>query len=252
VAKPRVIASASYKGGPGKSFLATTMAGLLQEAGKRVLVVDLDGQCAQTQNLGVDVDPERTMEHWLDGMEDPTQLVHPSSTPRIGVIPAHPDIVNVQHNQETYTQVKRLVAALGSAWDYVVLDTAPASHPLAVSALLACDFYVMPLRPAVKEVVNSLLVFDRDVGQARTWNPAMVDLGIVVNQFDHQAPEQVRIVNQLRKRCGDRVVAHPIGVSRDVVNAEKAGKPVTIHKPNSRLTRNVRKTFQPILARVTS
>ena len=60
MSKPIVISVASYKGGPGKSFIASTLAGLLNEKGFLVLVVDLDGQCGQTENLDVDVDPQRT------------------------------------------------------------------------------------------------------------------------------------------------------------------------------------------------
>lgn len=250
--KPIVIASASYKGGPGKSFIATTLAGLLNERGHKVLVIDLDGQCAQTENLDVDVDPERTFEQWEQGhVEDPMTLAHPTKTPGIALIPAHPDIVNVAHNQKTYTQVKRLLAAFEHCpFAYIVLDTAPASHPLSMAALLAADYFITPLKPAIKEVVNSLMLFDRDVEQARMFNPGLKDLGIIINQHDHEAPEQKRILADLAKRVNGRLLPVSLGISRDVVNAEHSGLPITIYKPNSQLSRRVREAFKPVLAQL--
>lgn len=251
--KAVTIAVASYKGGPGKSFIATTLAGLLLENRKRTLVIDLDGQCGQTQNLDVDVDPARTLEQWIQGdVQDPMDLVHPTKMAGIALIPAHPDIVNVGHSQGTYTQIKGLLKAFGDdlPYDYVVMDTAPASHPLSMAALLASQYYLTPLKPNIKEAVNSLMLFDRDVQQAQVFNEGLRDLGILVNQYDEEAPEQRRVVAKLRERVNGRVLPNTIGISRDVVNAERAGCPITVYKPNCHLSQRVRVAFKPVLKTV--
>jgi chromosome partitioning protein len=52
----KIIAFSIYKGGTGKTTSAVNTAATLAEAGKRVLLIDLDQQAQATKYLGVDPD----------------------------------------------------------------------------------------------------------------------------------------------------------------------------------------------------
>ncbi|NNG65054.1 AAA family ATPase, partial [Pseudomonas fragi] len=90
----RVWAVANQKGGVGKTTTSIALAGLLAEAGKRVVVVDLDPHGSMTSYFGYDPD---ALEHsvydlFLHQGQVPqglaAQLLLSTSHPNIALLPA--------------------------------------------------------------------------------------------------------------------------------------------------------------------
>lgn len=57
----RIIAICNHKGGIGKTATSCSLAAALQLKGKRVLVIDLDGQANLTESLGLSIEEEETI-----------------------------------------------------------------------------------------------------------------------------------------------------------------------------------------------
>src|SRR5262245_47534251 len=78
-----VVAVANQKGGVGKTTTVTSLGAALQDAGDRVLLVDLDPQASLTDALGVTDPPPALYEAiraYIGGAEWPDDLVQPLST----------------------------------------------------------------------------------------------------------------------------------------------------------------------------
>lgn len=111
----RVIAVLNQKGGSGKTTIATHLARALQLEGKEVLLVDSD--------------PQGSARDWAAVREDQPVTVVGIDRPTIGR-----DLKNVAHQE------------------FVVIDGAPQAADLAVSAIKAADFVLIPVQPSPYDI----------------------------------------------------------------------------------------------------
>lgn len=111
----QVIAVLNQKGGSGKTTIATHLARALQLAGKEVLLVDSD--------------PQGSSRDWAAVREDQPVTVVGIDRPTIDR-----DLKNIAHK------------------DFVVIDGAPQAHDLAVSAIKAANFILIPVQPSPYDI----------------------------------------------------------------------------------------------------
>lgn len=108
----RMIAFVTQKGGSGKTTLAVNLAVAAEEAGARVLILDLD--------------PQASAEAWYQDRE--------AETPRLARADAG--------------QLPRAVElARGQGFSHVLIDTPGRDEPAVAAAIRAADFCVVPCRP---------------------------------------------------------------------------------------------------------
>lgn len=111
----RVIAVLNQKGGSGKTTIATHLARALQLDGAEVLLVDSD--------------PQGSARDWAAVRED-------QPVPVVGL-----DRPTIDRDLKSIAQK-----------DYVVIDGAPQAHDLAVSALKAAHFVLIPVQPSPYDI----------------------------------------------------------------------------------------------------
>lgn len=111
----RVIAVLNQKGGSGKTTIATHLARALQLAGHDVLLVDSD--------------PQGSARDWAAVRDD-------QPVPVVGI------------DRPTIDRDLKSVAKK----DYVVIDGAPQAADLAVSAIKAADFILIPVQPSPYDI----------------------------------------------------------------------------------------------------
>lgn len=110
-----VIAVLNQKGGSGKTTIATHLARALQLEGRDVLLVDSD--------------PQGSARDWAAVREDQPVTVVGIDRPTIGR-----DLKSVAHQE------------------FVVIDGAPQAADLAVSAIKAADFVLIPVQPSPYDI----------------------------------------------------------------------------------------------------
>ncbi|MCP5379493.1 MAG: ParA family protein [Novosphingobium sp.] len=172
----KVVTFVNMKGGVGKTTVAVNVAdALARRHDKRVLIVDVDPQFNATQCLYsgddyVEMRADPTTHTIFDLFNDG---VIPVVSPISGISETEPlDVEDIRPwkyrdnlhilagNLEIYRldmapgsgrelRLKRYVEALAKAdvYDYVVIDTPPTPSTFMTSAILASDYYVIPVRP---------------------------------------------------------------------------------------------------------
>ena len=168
----RVWAVANQKGGVGKTTSSIALAGLLAEAGKRVVVVDLDPHGSMTSYFGYDPD---SLEHSSYDLflhkgnvpqDLPGQLLLGTSHERISLLPSSTALATLERQSPGQSGLGLVIAkSLAQLWqdfDYAVIDSPPLLGVLMVNALAASQQLVIPVQTehlAVKgleRMVNTL------------------------------------------------------------------------------------------------
>ncbi len=152
----KVITIHSYRGGTGKTSVATNIAACLSQSGKDTCLVDMDFR-APSLNTMFDYKPDHWINDYLEGRcELDSALVDMSSKlgldGKLLVGFANPDVNAAREMMEKgkkwhLTAFQRLMKAkedlLGNGMDYLILDTSPGIHYSAVNAIVASEDVVV-------------------------------------------------------------------------------------------------------------
>ena len=151
----KVIAVSCSKGGVGKTTSAVNIGIGLVYSGKKVLLLDVDGQGDLSKSLGVE-NPEsldytiaRAMVAVANGEEaDPREgiMTHMEG---VDFLPANSKLSVLDKDLGSIpgsdTVLKDLVDCLKPDYDYIILDSKPAHVALSVNVLAASDYVLIPV-----------------------------------------------------------------------------------------------------------
>ena len=252
--KARVVAVANQKGGVGKTTTAVNLGAALAQAGRRVLIVDLDPQGNASTGLGV-VQGSRgkSIYEVLTSGLPMTDALRPTSIEGLWVVPSTIDLAGAEIELVSqFSREGRLAKALSTVrdgFDFVVLDCPPSLGLLTVNALTAADELIVPIQCEyyALEGLGQLLKNVRLVQQ--NVNPALALTGIVMTMFDARTNLSQQVVADVRAHFGPRVYEAVIPRSVRVSEAPGFGKPVLDYDPASKGAAAYRSLAAEILAK---
>lgn len=196
----KTISVLNLKGGVGKTTSAIHLAQFLITQRKRVLLIDLDGQCNLTQFYGVNVSKTDNVYRLFDDREiiEPTMIerllyILPSNvkTSKVDInIATEPDMIYILHkvlNSEKYQSI----------FDYIVIDCPPSIGLIVLNALTASTHILIPLT-AGKYAYEGLKASMNVTQAIKTgYNPNLEILGILPTMFSARAKASHRVLENL-------------------------------------------------------
>jgi len=234
----RVYALANQKGGVGKTTTAVNLAAYLAQAGKRVLLIDVDPQANATSSLGVDKGAlARSMYDVLIGAEPLSTLIMLTNTPGLDLAPSAPhlagaevELVNVAGREH---RLRRALEAVQQRYDFILVDTPPSLGMLTLNALTASDGVIIPVQCEYLplEGLSQLLHTVELVRQ--TLNPRLEIRGVVMTLYDARTNLGREVIEEVRKHFPTIMFRSIIPRNVRLSEAPSYGESIATYAPQS-------------------
>jgi pilus assembly protein CpaE len=229
--RAKVIALFSPKGGVGTTTLAVNLACALAARGRRVALVDGN---VSFGNVGVILNLPHAS-NMLDLVNDPAGIdasieevlvPHPSGV-RVLLAPHRPEEAEIVEGEH----LQRMIAALRSRYEYVIVDTWASYDPRVLAVLEAADRVLIPTTPDLQAVKN-LAVFLR-VAELLKLSPK---LRPGVNRVDSVSPAYLQEIEAfLAQPLTWRVVSD----GKRVIQSVTDGVPFVLADPDAPISRDI-------------
>jgi len=227
---------ANQKGGVAKTTTVASLGAAIADAGKRVLLVDLDPQGCLTFSLGTDPDklPVSVHEVLLGEVEPSAVLV---STPEgMTLMPANIDLAGAEamllmRAGREYA-LKRALDKIDGDFDAVIIDCPPSLGVLTLNGLTAADEVIVPLQCETL-AHRGVGQFLRTVGDVQAiTNPKLTLLGALPTLYDARTTHSRDVLVDIADRYGMRVLAPPIPRTVRFAEASASGSSVLAGRKN--------------------
>jgi chromosome partitioning protein len=141
----RIIVFSSNKGGVGKTTSTINFGAALAQAGKKVVLVDLDPQANLTKGVGLE-NPERTLYGAL--LQEYPLKVYPTAQENLFVVAGSAALSSFEKVKgdelDREFLLKELLAPLTGRCDFVLLDCPPALCLLTINAYASAHYLCVP------------------------------------------------------------------------------------------------------------
>lgn len=264
----RVISLINQKGGVGKSTCAINIGAALNEAGKRVLLIDNDPQSCLTRSMGTDEDdqveatllnifecylqedrdcekpgermqlePTAPIIQYFRGMDYiPCELGTAMLEVRLHALPGKEGIL------------KRYIDTIKDRYDYILIDCAPSLGIMSLNALTASDSMIIPIQPGKYSTdgLNQLMGIVRQVRCVA--NPELFIEGILISMIDGRVGCQKRIVEDVREKWGKYMFNVMIPDNAKINEASASCRTIIEHFPKGPGAQAYREVVKEIFA----
>ena len=237
---------------PYKTTTAVNLAAALAEAGKAVLVVDIDPQGNSTSGLGLD---KRELTRCIydvliEGMPL-AQAIQESSFPGVNVVPARLDLAGAEVELVSMiareTKLKSALGTVKGQYDFVLIDCPPSLGLLTVNALTASSSILVPIQceyyalEGLGQLMNTIKLVQTHL------NPRLALEGVVLTMFDGRTNLAMQVVEEVRRFFRGKVYGTVIPRNVRLSEAPSFGQPVIAYDGKSRGAEAYRELAREVL-----
>lgn len=250
----QIISVVNQKGWVGKTTTAVNLAAALADAGKFVLLVDLDPQGNATSGLGIKYQElEQGLYHSLSGQARLHDVVRNTGHAGLRVAPATPDLaganvelVNVEGRE---TKLAEILSEVSHAYDYIIIDCPPSLGILTLNGLIAADHILIPVQ-AEYYALEGLGQLLKTIELVRAnLKPELKVLGAVLTMYDSRNSLSEEVMNELYKFFPDNIFRSVIPRTVRLAEAPSFGQSIFHYDPNGKGSKAYERLGREVLER---
>jgi chromosome partitioning protein len=230
----RTIAIVNQKGGCGKTTTTVNLAGCLEAAGERVLVVDMDPQAHATLALGIE--PDELDENLYDVLAEPggelrlAEVIQPVSealavAPSGIVLSALEQKLALDRSDDRTRRLGRALESVDRDYDFALIDCPPNVGILTFNALRASSEVIVPLETSafaihgVEKLLETIALLADRIGHE-------LAVRILPTLYDGRTRYARETLAEIRTRFGDLCFDTVIRANVKLREAARRGMPI--------------------------
>jgi chromosome partitioning protein len=250
-----IIAMCNQKGGVGKTTTTINLGAALAELGRHVLLVDFDPQGSLSVGLGVNPHtlPASIYNLLMGQGTSIDDVIRETNVHDLHILPSNIDLsaAEIQLVSEVAREqtLLRLLEAVRSRYDVILIDCAPSLGLLTINALTAADWVLMPLECEFFALRGIALLTDTIAKVQDRLNPRLEILGILGTMYDPRTLHSREVLERVVQAFGDQVFHTVIRRTVKFPETTVAGEPITTYAPASPGAEAYRSLAREVLAR---
>jgi chromosome partitioning protein len=234
-----IISVVNQKGGVGKTTTTLNLAAYLADAGKFVLLVDLDPQANATSGLGIDHNTlEAGVYEGLVGQHPVNKLIHDTDHPGLRVLPATQALagasVELVNSEEREHFLRKALLEVRNDYDYIFIDNPPSLGMLTLNGLTAADSVLIPVQAeyyaleGLTQLLNTVSLVRENI------KPSLEIMGAVITMYDSRTRLSKEVLEELYRFFPDKIFRSVIPRSVRLAEAPSFGKTILGYDPKSK------------------
>ncbi|MBC9785427.1 AAA family ATPase [Heliobacterium chlorum] len=250
-----IIAVANQKGGVAKTTTAVNLSACLAEAGKEILLVDMDPQGNASSGLGIDKVRVRhcIYDVLINGAPADSVIVR-SDWEHLHILPATIQLAGAEIELVSAisreVKLKRAIDPLRSRFDFIVIDCPPSLGLLTLNSLTAADYMLIPIQceyyalEGLGQLMSTIKLVQKHL------NNDLSILGVLLTMFDARTNLSIQVVDEVKNHFPDEVFRTIIPRNVRLSEAPSHGQPIIAYDPKSRGAEVYRELAKEVLQRV--
>lgn len=253
----RIIAVSNQKGGVGKTTTTINLSACLAEAGKRVLVVDLDPQGNATSGFGIDkYDLENTVYEMMVGECILEDCIIENVYEKLSILPSNVNLAGaeielIDIDEKEYI-LRKEIEKVRDKFDYIIIDCPPSLNILTVNAMTTANSILVPIQCEYYALEGlSQLIHTINLVRERLNKDLYIE-GIVFTMFDARTNLSLQVVENVKQNVDENVYKAIIPRNVRLAEAPSHGEPINVYEPKSTGAEAYRELAREVMEREVS
>jgi chromosome partitioning protein len=229
----RVLAVVNQKGGVGKTTTSVNLTAALAQAGRRVLLVDLDPQGNATMGSGIDKRTVgRTVYHVLLGLGELPGVRVRVERGGFDLLPANRELAGAEIELVELTgretRLKNALERVAHEYDFILIDCPPSLSLLTVNALTAAQRVLIPMQceyyalEGLSDLVGTIKRVRANL------NPELEIAGLLRTMYDPRNTLSQQVSQQLEDHFKEKVYRTLVPRNVRLAEAPSYGVPAVL------------------------
>ena len=250
----RVISVANQKGGVGKSPTTVNLGACLADAGKRVLLVDMDAQGNATSGIGIKKsDVTNDIYDVLVNEVPIKEVIQQTARERLDIAPATIQLsgaeIELTSMMARESRLKTALSDITEEYDYVLIDCPPSLGHLTINSFSASDSILIPVQceyyalEGLSQLLNTIRLVQKH------FNADLRIEGVLLTMYDARTNLGSEVVEEVRKYFRERVYDTIIPRNVRLSEAPSHGQSIIDYDPKSKGAENYHALAKEVMNR---